>query len=336
LDISVGFTIKVKAVDFVGNWNESSGKYDGPFREAYDLAVSMLTAAWNALCKVAEKVVEALNTLVSWIWDAITAMFSPIINAINTAIESYVRGVGNALTDAFDDYRNTGEISDTTVDSMGRALFGSFYDIIKPLIAAMEWVMNLIKPFIDIVSGIVDTVTDFVGDIIKSAFGAAGPGGEFGDVFSASISGDWGAIFDAAIGLTGLGTAAEISFAITVISALVTILGFWLAGLGVLPGIALVLSVVGIVIGAYSFVAPSAGVEAGLMLLSIGFSGGGIAAALLSLLNLQPGPHYLLIGLLAFIAIVLGAVGIVFSIAAIVELNDQLEGSETSSESGAV
>jgi hypothetical protein len=95
--ISVGFTVKVKAYDYVGNWNESQGKYDGPFRDAYDLVVSMLTAAWNALCAVAEKIKDALESLASWMWDLITNMIDAVMNPIVNAMNDFVMGIVNIL-----------------------------------------------------------------------------------------------------------------------------------------------------------------------------------------------------------------------------------------------
>jgi len=189
LDISVGFTIKVKAVDFVGNWNESSGKYDGPFREAYDLAVSMLTAAWNALCAVAEKVVEALNTLVSWIWDAITAMFSPIINAIVNVLDNWASGVLDALIkymDAENDVSGSGSVYD-----MLNALSGGLLDVFKPVFGAVEWVVNLVKPLLEFIQDGIQSVADFVGDIIATALKAVG-----GEQYAETIKNLLGSITD--------------------------------------------------------------------------------------------------------------------------------------------
>jgi len=237
LDISVGFTIKVKAVDFVGNWNESSGKYDGPFREAYDLAVSMLTAAWNALCKVAEAVKNAIEELASWIWGTITSLVTSALSIIGSCMENYAKGVAVAAADAWEEYKTNGSISTGKLDAVVNAIFTPFVNAILILVTVLTVVVRLAELATGVgaaITLIIPLIIGMVAISVDNPFTSLSNTGKAVEAFF-----EW--MFD----LTSFTVSEHISLVIAVAGAIIA-LGSW----ALIPSAAksLVLSVLGLII----------------------------------------------------------------------------------------
>ncbi|MDI6917960.1 MAG: hypothetical protein QMC80_09225, partial [Thermoplasmatales archaeon] len=135
----------------------------------------ILETAWGYIEKACEVIVSAIQTLIDafldWIWSAITAAFEVITKPIMDAIINWGKGIADALDTVIFEYVNSdGRITQESINKVGEALFGSLLSYIKPLIDALQWVVNLIKPFLDAVKGLVDDAIGFIGNIFTSTF----------------------------------------------------------------------------------------------------------------------------------------------------------------------
>ncbi|MBU4501335.1 MAG: hypothetical protein KKA79_01990, partial [Nanoarchaeota archaeon] len=142
-DVAVGFTVKVKAFDYLGNWNECNGTYKGPFTVMVEIYVSMLMSAWNAWCAVGEAVKNALESLGSWILDTIISMVTSALAVIEACMESYAKGVAVAAASAWEEYQATGSISAGKLDAIVNAIFTPFVKAILVLVTVLIVVVRL-------------------------------------------------------------------------------------------------------------------------------------------------------------------------------------------------
>jgi len=162
-----GYKIVVEDADINGNEGKAEKKVPGLLKKIVDAILDVIMAIAEACARLA-------SMFIDFIWGAIEGMMDAVFKPIIDGINNWVRGVGSALGVGFSEFKNTNSISDSSVDKIGKALFGPFWEILKIIGQIVTAIMNVIKPFLELVSNLIEDVANFIGDVIKSAFGISG------------------------------------------------------------------------------------------------------------------------------------------------------------------
>ncbi len=230
-DLGDGYKILAQTWDVNGNFGEAKKEVPGITKRIVDFVMEIV--------EVIKEAVKALvNLFIDWIWKAIQAMMDVVLKPIKDMINNYVRGVGDALVKS---------AADGNSDRVGKALFGSFYNILKGISNIFKAVFNIVEPFLDSVSGLLKDAQNFMTDRISGAFLSGKKGGDDSVKNKASkdLNRDYGGIYDLAIILTGLGTAEIVAQYIAALRAIFVSV-VYLAGVNI--GAAVILTLLGVLL----------------------------------------------------------------------------------------
>lgn len=161
-----GFDVNADISDFAGNGIKANTHVS-----------SLLSDAVGAFIKAIQPYADFLKELpskaIDWLWEKIQWLITNVIKPIIDGVASYYSGIINAIYRvAFSFDITSNSLTTEQMDCIAKAFFGPLWPVFEFLEPTMEFIYNLIKPFVKIIEDLIDKVTGFIVDTICSLLGA--------------------------------------------------------------------------------------------------------------------------------------------------------------------
>jgi hypothetical protein len=152
-----GFDIKVQAFDLKNNGNSTTTHLDG-FVEGVTNAIIKLFK-W-----IGDAVLKALSAIFDWIWNAIRSLMQFPIKLITLCAQRQIMKFFQLLARAYDEFDSSGKISTTMQDQISEIL--EDFPVIGTLVKVINSITNMIKPFLDCISSLLNDAINFISKLI--------------------------------------------------------------------------------------------------------------------------------------------------------------------------
>jgi hypothetical protein len=167
---AVGYSVSVKVWDECENTVEWSKKVDGLFTGVFDTLSAIWNAIVGALQKAWEAVQNAVNVIVEWIKEQITAGLQIIIAPVQQAINAYIENLITALSAAYDEYLSTGSISEKNLSAVRDALMGGLRWALVALSVGLAVILTVLLPVTMPIGIVTSIVLPLITGIIIGVF----------------------------------------------------------------------------------------------------------------------------------------------------------------------
>jgi hypothetical protein len=142
--------------------------------EVVDEVVDALAALGEMLIgglqKAWEAVQNAVNVIVEWIKQQITAGLQIIIAPVQQAINAYIENLIPALSAAYDEYLSTGSISEKNLSAVRDALMGGVWWALVALSVGFAVILTVLLPVMMPIGIVTSIVLPLITGIIIGAF----------------------------------------------------------------------------------------------------------------------------------------------------------------------
>jgi hypothetical protein len=157
-----GFDVSIKTEDLNGNDAEYKKHIDG-------LIEGLIKAILKVIEVIVKFIIELISMFIDWIWAAIRWMMEPVLKPIKAGIRGYFENMKNLLDKMSNEYQFNSFISTNTFNELNNLVILPI-TIIATIATVIDAVLTLISPFTSIVSGLFNSVANFVVPIILSVF----------------------------------------------------------------------------------------------------------------------------------------------------------------------
>ncbi len=177
--LTTGCDIVVRASDANGNIRKATAHIPGGF----DIIAAWIDAALSWFQQAVSAAAEAINQAANWIWERMNNAFKSFLGPINDGLVNYFKNIQNVLVGILAEYvpliGHPAEITARMIDwslELFSALTGN---ILNPLIDGIRSLVNLAKPFFDLVQGLATQLTNYFIQAISGLFGKSVSGFAF-------------------------------------------------------------------------------------------------------------------------------------------------------------
>jgi len=145
-------------------------KISGLVTMVVDAIMALGAMLLGGLQKVWEAVQNAVNAIVEWIKQQITAGLQIIIAPVQQAINAYIENLITALSAAYDEYLSTGSISEKNLSAVRDALMGGVWWALVALSVGLAVILTVLLPVTMPIGIVTSIVLPLITGIIIGAF----------------------------------------------------------------------------------------------------------------------------------------------------------------------